>query len=118
MKQIFIVTIILLFFSGSVFAQDCYGAGAKRNKKNNSNYNNRTDQNQGFDSSWDNNNSYMKPYKQDAYGPGVHSDATGKPFEWKTQNGETSRSNKVKPNGYGLGVGMDGYGRPVKPIDD
>jgi len=69
----------------------------------------------GFGHSWQNNNdTYMRPYKHDAYGPGLHSDATGRPFQWKTQDGQTSLG-EVKPNGYGLGVGMDNYGRPVKP---
>jgi hypothetical protein len=72
-------------------------------------------QQQGFGHSWDNKNIYMQTYKHNAYGPGVHSDTTGKPFEWKTHDGQTSHSNKVKPDGYGLGVGMDEYGRPVKP---
>lgn len=75
---------------------------------------NQRNQQQGFNRSWDNKNTYTQPYKHDAYGPGVHSDSTGKPFEWKTREGQTSRS-KIKPDAYGLGVGMDECGRPVKP---
>jgi hypothetical protein len=78
-------------------------------------YSNEIKPEQGFGHSWDNKNIYMQPYKHNAYGLGIHSDATGKPFEWKTQNGQTSHSNKVKPDAYGPGVGMDEYGRPVKP---
>ena len=54
-------------------------------------------------------NTYITPYKNDAYGPDVHSDASGKPFEWETQDGKSSNSKKVKRDGYGLGVGMDEY---------
>lgn len=113
MKQIFIIIIALLFLSGIAFGQDYYRVGASRTKK--ATQKNKNDRKQGYGTSWDNNNSYSKPYQHDAYGPGVHSDATGKPFEWETENGESSQSNKVKPDGYGLGVGMDEYGRPVKP---
>lgn len=70
---------------------------------------------QGFGHSWDNKNIYMQPYKHNAYGIGVHSDSTGRPFEWETQDGQTGHSNEVKPDAYGPGVGMDEYGRPVKP---
>ena len=103
MKQLLIVATILMFLTGSALAQDRFNIKQQGNQQ------------QGFGHSWDNKNIYMQPYKQNAYGPGVHSDATGKPFEWKTQDGQTSHSNKVKPDGYGLGVGMDEYGRPVKP---
>ena len=101
MKQLLIVVIILMFLTGSTLAQDRFNT-------------NQRNQQQGFGHSWDNKNIYMQPYKHNAYGLGVHSDATGKPFEWKTQDGQKSRS-KVKPDAYGLGVGMDEYGRPVKP---
>ena len=59
--------------------------------------------------------SILKPIKNDAYGPGVHSDATGKPVEWRTQNDDTkiAPGTSVKQDAYGLGVGMDVYGRPV-----
>lgn len=54
----------------------------------------------------------LGPAKPNAYGPGLHSDATGRPFEWRTQEGETVRED-VRPNAYGPGIGMDVYGRPV-----
>lgn len=54
----------------------------------------------------------LGPARRDAYGPGLNSDATGRPFEWRTRDGETVRGG-VRPNAYGLGVGMDAYGRPV-----
>ena len=104
MKQVLIVATILMVLTGSALAQD-------HNRSDTS----QRDQQQGFGNSWDNKNTYMQPYKPDAYGPGVHSDATGKPFEWKTQDVQTSHSNKVKADAYGIGVGMDEYGRPVKP---
>ncbi|RJP74030.1 MAG: hypothetical protein C4532_03285 [Candidatus Abyssobacteria bacterium SURF_17] len=68
----------------------------------------------GFGNSWNNETTFMLPYREDAYGYGVHSDATGKPFQWKTRGGQKTYG-PVKPNAYGLGVGMDRYGRPVKP---
>lgn len=107
MKLALIIASILMVLTGSALAQDRKHSDTSRR-----------DQQQGFDNSWDNKNTYMKPYNPDAYGPGVHSDATGKPFEWKTQDGQTSHSKKVKPDGYGLGVGRDEYGRPVKPSED
>ncbi len=55
----------------------------------------------------------LGPGKANKFGPGIHSDATGKPFVWKTKKGEIYRS-PVKENAYGLGVGMDEYGRPVR----
>jgi hypothetical protein len=54
----------------------------------------------------------LGPITPNAYGPGIHSDATGRPFQWTTQQGEAVQT-PVKPNAYGLGVGMDPYGRPV-----
>jgi hypothetical protein len=75
---------------------------------------NQRNQQQGFGHSWDNKNIYIQPYKHNAYGLGVHSDSTGKPFEWKTQDGQKSQG-KIKIDGFGLGVGMDEFGRPVKP---
>ena len=101
MKQLLIVVVILMFLTGGALAQDRFNT-------------NQRNQQQGFNRSWDNKNIYMQPYEDNAYGLGVHSDTTGKPFEWKTQDGQTSRS-KIKPDAYGLGVGMDECGRPVKP---
>jgi len=51
--------------------------------------------------------------KKDAYGPGIHSDATGRPFFWETDTGQ-KYNGPVKENAYGLGVGMDQFGRPVR----
>ena len=53
---------------------------------------------------------------KDAYGPGIHSDATGRPFSWQAE-GETRPDPllQVKPNAYGPGVGSDQFGRPVRP---
>lgn len=104
MKQGLTLAIMFMVFTGCVLAQNHRRSDTRQH-----------DQQQGFGNSWDNKNTYMQPYKPDAYGPGIHSDATGKPFQWKTQDGQTSHSSKVKPNAYGPGVGMDEYGRPVKP---
>jgi hypothetical protein len=111
MKTISICMAFLVFLTGSVLAQDFTDRFDDKNNTETNQYN----QQSGFENSWDNNNTYMTPYKNDAYGPDVHSDATGIPFEWETQDGESSNSKKVKRDGYGLGVGMDEYGRPVKP---
>ena len=111
MKTILIFTAFLLFLTGSVLAENFTDQSDDQSNTETNQYN----QQSGFDNSWDNQNTYMTPYKKDAYGPDVHSDDTGKPFEWETQDGESSNSKKVKRDGYGLGVGMDEYGKPVKP---
>jgi len=67
------------------------------------------------DDEWGKPSTLLKPYKQNAYGPGVNSDTTGRPFKWKTQDGQDVAPNTiVKPNAYGPDVGMDEYGRTVK----
>jgi hypothetical protein len=61
---------------------------------------------------------YLGPATPNAYGPGIHSDATGRPFMWQPQFGGLGFPDptlQVQPNAYGLGVGMDQYGRPVRP---
>jgi len=87
-----LIGIFVLLATGSAFGQDGYGFGHSRN----------------------NNSTYTQPYKQNGYGPGVHSDATGQPFQWSTSDGHRVPFEQVKPNGYGLGVGMDTYGRAVR----
>jgi hypothetical protein len=60
----------------------------------------------------------LGPMQPNAYGLGVHSDATGRPFQWVPQAaGPTFHDPflNVQPNAYGLGTGMDQYGRPVRP---
>lgn len=55
---------------------------------------------------------------ENAYGPGLHRDRYGRPFEYRTDDGRAVPGFvPVQPNGYGLGVGMDQYGRPVRAID-
>ncbi len=52
-----------------------------------------------------------------AYGPGIHRDATGRPFTYQPQFGGSGYPDptlRVQPNAYGPGVGMDQYGRPVQ----
>jgi hypothetical protein len=61
---------------------------------------------------------FLSPYQPNAYGPGINSDATGRPFTWQPQGPGPQSFDpflKVKPDAYGLGVGMDQYGRPVRP---
>jgi len=61
---------------------------------------------------------YLGPIRSNAYGPGIHADATGRPFQWQAE-GQPSTSPdptlQVKPNAYGLGVHADQYGRIVRP---
>ena len=59
---------------------------------------------------------FLEPYQPNAYGPGINSDATGRPFIWQPEPGQgpaDSLSN-VTPDAYGPGIGMDQYGRPVQ----
>lgn len=55
------------------------------------------------------------PRLREVYGPGIYQDATGRPFGFFTREGEQAPG-PVKLNGYGLGVHMDQYGRPVHAI--
>lgn len=57
----------------------------------------------------------MGPIKQDAYGPGLHSDGTGRSFTYRTRDGQQTHG-PVQQDGYGLGVHMDQYGRPVYAV--
>ena len=52
---------------------------------------------------------------ENVYGPNIHSDGTGRAFGWRTRDGQVTNTD-VKVNGYGLGVSMDRYGRPVKAM--
>ena len=60
---------------------------------------------------------FLEPYQSSAYGPGINSDATGRPFVWQPSpgNGPPDPSSDVRPDAYGPGVGMDQYGRAVEP---
>jgi len=60
---------------------------------------------------------YLKPYQPNAYGPGINSDAAGRPFRWEPLpgNGPADPLSGVSPDMYGPGIGMDQYGRPVQP---
>jgi hypothetical protein len=61
---------------------------------------------------------YLRPYQPNAYGPGINSDASGRPFRWETSPGDGPADplSRVNPDGYGPGRGMDQYGRPVQPV--
>jgi hypothetical protein len=53
---------------------------------------------------------------RNAYGPGVHMDATGRAYGDTPSNAWVFEP--VRPNAYGLGVGSDALGRPVVPTYD
>jgi hypothetical protein len=57
---------------------------------------------------------FLGPYRPNAYGPGINSDATGRPFIWQSDQGPTDPSAKVRPDVFGPGIGMDQYGTPVR----
>ncbi|MDD5556547.1 MAG: hypothetical protein PHN82_04760 [bacterium] len=65
---------------------------------------------------------FLPPARRDAYGPGLDSDATGRPFYWAPRDEPSTMmphaapdpTLRVKPDGYGLGVGRDQYGRPME----
>ena len=73
------------------------------------------------------NTTYLEPIRPNAYGPGIHADATGRPFQWQpvgptalgTEGMPPSGPDptlRVTPNKYGLGVHADQYGRIVQPV--
>ena len=48
------------------------------------------------------------------YGPGIHTDGTGRAFDYRTQQGRQVPGHvDVKPNVFGPSTGMDSHGRPV-----
>jgi len=55
-------------------------------------------------------------YQPNVYGPGINSDATGRPFRWQPSpgTGPADPLSNVRPNAYGPGIAMDQYGRPVR----
>lgn len=57
---------------------------------------------------------FLGPATLNAYGPGINSDATGRPFYWRPDFGGPALG-PITPNAYGPGVGMDGTGRAVRP---
>lgn len=57
----------------------------------------------------------LGPINTDAYGPGLHSDATGRSFTYRTRDGQQTNG-PVQQDGYGLGVHMDQFGRPVYAV--
>jgi len=56
---------------------------------------------------------FLGPYRSNVYGPGINSDATGRPFVWQPDQGTADPLAKVRPDVFGPGIGMDQYGRPV-----
>jgi hypothetical protein len=65
-------------------------------------------------SSWQTDPAYGA--RPNVYGPGINSDATGRPFTYKDPSGNPNlEPQRVRPNAYGPGIGMDQYGRPVTP---
>jgi len=70
-----------------------------------------------FGATMPNGQSLLGQEHKNTYGFGIHSDSTGRPFSWQAQ-GESAPNPllNVTPNGYGLGTGMDQFGRPVRPV--
>jgi hypothetical protein len=58
---------------------------------------------------------FLEPSQPNAYGPGIDSDAAGRPFSYEPLpgNGPADPLSSVRPDAYGPGIGMDQYGRPV-----
>jgi integrase len=57
--------------------------------------------------------------RRDAYGPGVHMDAAGRPYHDAIQGGgQVLELTPAQPNAYAPGVGMDAFGRRVVPSYD
>jgi hypothetical protein len=56
----------------------------------------------------------LGPMRANAYGPGINSDATGRPFTWQPTYGAGPALCPITPNAYGPGIRMDGTGRPVR----
>lgn len=50
--------------------------------------------------------------RRNAFGPGLHMDATGRPYRDSVQGGGEALD-PVRPNVYGPGIGSDATGRPV-----
>lgn len=57
------------------------------------------------------------PVRLDAYGPGLHSDGTGRPFSYRTRDGRLAVGTVV-PDGYGPGVHKDQSGQPVYAVPE
>lgn len=57
----------------------------------------------------------LEPAAPGALGPGINTDAAGQPFRYRTRDGQPlTIEPPPDPDGYGLGVGRDIYGRPVE----
>lgn len=64
-------------------------------------------------------NTLLQPLTPNNYGPGINSDAAGRPFVWQPQPPQAGQTMPdptltVNPDAYGPGIGMDQYGRPVQ----
>jgi hypothetical protein len=58
------------------------------------------------------------PYLPNAYGPGVNSDAAGRPFTWQPAPDQQLAGplSTVLPDAFGPGIGMDQNGKPVQAV--
>jgi hypothetical protein len=53
----------------------------------------------------------------ESLGPKIHTDTTGRPYHWVPAHGHIGVViGPVTPDAYGLGIGMDATGKPVKPV--
>jgi hypothetical protein len=110
MKHLFSLFVAMMILSGTAWAFDD-GFDSEFGKKKQKGF-------MDFDSpatSRDGGFTVLPPFQRDAYGPGIYSDGTGKPFMWKPDMGAPDPLSKVKPDVYGPGIGADEYGRPVRP---
>ena len=59
----------------------------------------------------------FQPFTPNAYGPGINSDATGRPFYWQATPQQQGPDVTIQPNvnQYGYGQSGDQYGRPIAP---
>lgn len=58
----------------------------------------------------------LSPVGENAYGPNVNSDGTGRAFEWRTDSGRRPLG-PIRQDTYGPGIGMDATGAPVRAYD-
>jgi len=112
MTRWFLVFLIVLAISTVTHAQVCCDSGQQQQS-----FGFQQNQQSGLIPT-PNGGALFTPITPNAYGPGLNSDATGRPFVWTLQGSHSAVPDptlRVKPNAYGPGVGMDQYGRPVRP---
>jgi hypothetical protein len=62
---------------------------------------------------------YQLGDQSNTIGPNVQQDAVGRPYRWRSINQPNSQvQGEVQRDAYGMGVGMDAAGRPVRAVTD